>query len=53
VESALERYDVPGVAIALIKDGQVAYQAGFGVRDKDDGRRRSPHSHGCSRRRSG
>ena len=38
VESALERYDVPGVAIAVIKDGQVAYQAGFGVRDKDDGR---------------
>jgi len=38
VESVLERYDVPGVAIAVIKDGQVAYQAGFGVRDKDDGR---------------
>ena len=38
VGSALERYDVPGVAIAVIKDGQVAYQAGFGVRDKDDGR---------------
>jgi len=39
VESALQRYDVPGVAIAVIKDGEIAYQAGFGVRDAND---RSP-----------
>lgn len=27
---------MPGVPIAVIKDGQVAYQAGFGMRDKDE-----------------
>ena len=39
VESALQRYDVPGAAVAVIKDGKIAHQAGFGVRDMND---RSP-----------
>lgn len=35
VSSALDRYDVPGAALAVVKDGEVIYQAGFGVRDRE------------------
>ena len=38
VESALERYDVSGVAVAVIRDGKVVYQAGYGARDASNGR---------------
>lgn len=33
VEAARARFEVPGVAIAIVKDGQVVYERGFGVRE--------------------
>lgn len=32
-EAALEQWDVPGIAIAVVKDGEIIYARGFGVRD--------------------
>jgi CubicO group peptidase (beta-lactamase class C family) len=33
VEKAMEEYQVPGVAVAVVKDGEVVYLKGFGVRE--------------------
>lgn len=33
IEAARRRFDVPGVAVAIVKDGQVVYARGFGVRE--------------------
>lgn len=35
IELAMEQYDVPGVAVAVVKDGDVVYLKGFGVRNVD------------------
>lgn len=35
---SMARHDVPGVAVALIRDGQVAWAEGFGVTDRASGR---------------
>jgi CubicO group peptidase (beta-lactamase class C family) len=35
VESALERFEVPGVAVAVVKDGQVLVARGYGTRALD------------------
>lgn len=31
VESGMERWEIPGISIAVVKDGEVAYSGGFGV----------------------
>lgn len=33
IEKAMEEYQVPGVAVAVVKDGEVIYLKGFGVRE--------------------
>ncbi|TCZ88668.1 serine hydrolase [Lysobacter sp. N42] len=33
IEATRKRFDVPGVAVAIVKDGQVVYERGFGVRE--------------------
>ncbi len=33
IESARKRFDVPGVAVAIVKDGEVVYERGFGLRE--------------------
>src|SRR3546814_6959703 len=30
VEAAIQRYDLPGIAIGVIEDGKIAYAPGFG-----------------------
>jgi CubicO group peptidase (beta-lactamase class C family) len=35
IENALKVFDVPGMAVAVVKDGKVAYSKGFGVRRID------------------
>lgn len=37
VMSALTRYRVPGVAVALLQEGRVAWERGFGVADRGSG----------------
>lgn len=33
IEAARKRFDVPGVAVAVVKDGRIVYERGFGVRE--------------------
>ena len=33
IETAREEFDIPGVALGLIQDGQVVFEGGFGVRE--------------------
>jgi CubicO group peptidase (beta-lactamase class C family) len=33
VDSARKQFDVPGIAVAIVKDGQVVFEQGFGVRE--------------------
>jgi CubicO group peptidase (beta-lactamase class C family) len=33
VDSARKQFDVPGIAVAIVKDGQVVMEQGFGVRE--------------------
>ncbi|MDX1550929.1 MAG: serine hydrolase domain-containing protein, partial [Lysobacter spongiicola] len=33
VERVREAFDVPGVAVAIIRDGEVVLQRGYGIRD--------------------
>jgi CubicO group peptidase (beta-lactamase class C family) len=33
-KSVLEQYDVPGLAISIVKEGQIAYMKGFGVAEQ-------------------
>lgn len=33
VEAARERFEVPGIAVAVVKDGQVVFEGGWGVRE--------------------
>jgi CubicO group peptidase (beta-lactamase class C family) len=35
IPSLLEQYDIPGAAIAIIHDGELAWSAGYGVADLD------------------
>lgn len=38
VEKARKTFDVPGIAVAVVKDGQVVFAKGFGVRKLGDSR---------------
>ena len=38
VESSMEEWNVPGAAIAIVKDDKIIYERGFGVRDIADGK---------------
>ncbi|RDI99715.1 serine hydrolase [Dyella solisilvae] len=33
VDSVRKQFDVPGIAVAIVKDGQVVFEQGFGVRE--------------------
>jgi len=44
VQSILAEYKVPGVAIAVVKDGKVLYAQGFGFRDIQAGLKVTPHT---------
>ncbi|NLX09549.1 MAG: beta-lactamase family protein [Chloroflexi bacterium] len=33
IETALETYDTPGAAVAIVRDGEIVYANGFGVRN--------------------
>ena len=44
VESILAEYKVPGVAIAIVKDGKILYAQGFGYRDVQAGLKVTPHT---------
>ena len=33
IETAREEFDIPGVALGLIQDGEVVFEGGFGVRE--------------------
>ncbi len=35
IEQSMARFDVPGMAVAVVEDGKVAYAKGFGVRHLD------------------
>ncbi len=37
IEGLLEEWEVPGLAIAVVKDGEVIYAEGFGLRDVEQG----------------
>jgi CubicO group peptidase (beta-lactamase class C family) len=42
IPSQLEKFDVPGAAVALIQDGEVIYSKGFGVRNRETGQPFTP-----------
>jgi len=35
IETALDTYQTPGVAVAIVRDGEIAYASGFGVRNPE------------------
>lgn len=37
VEAVREAFDVPGIAVAIVKDGKVVLEQGYGLRDRDSG----------------
>jgi CubicO group peptidase (beta-lactamase class C family) len=37
IEMAMERWEVPGVSVAIVKDQEVVYAKGFGVRNLEEG----------------
>jgi CubicO group peptidase (beta-lactamase class C family) len=43
-QSILAEYKVPGVAVAIVKDGRVLYMQGFGFRDIQAGLKVTPHT---------
>lgn len=38
VESTLKAFDVPGIAVGIIKDGELIHSKGYGVRSLDNGK---------------
>ena len=44
VESVQEQFDVPGVAVAIVKDGQVVLERGYGVRKLGEPARVDAHT---------
>jgi CubicO group peptidase (beta-lactamase class C family) len=38
----MEEYDVPGLSVAIARNGSIAYAQGFGVADKDTGEKVTP-----------
>lgn len=44
VEKIIAEHKVPGIAISIVKDGQVLYAQGFGLRDVKNGLSVTPHT---------
>lgn len=44
VEAARKAHDVPGLSVAIVKDGKTIFAQGFGVADLDTGRSVTEHS---------
>ncbi|MFA5814423.1 MAG: hypothetical protein WC865_02240 [Bacteroidales bacterium] len=38
VESTLETFNVPGIAVTIVKDGQIVFAKGYGVRSLETGK---------------
>ena len=47
VETARAAFNVPGVAVAVIKDGKVVFEQGFGQRAVNDTRKVDAHTMFC------
>lgn len=43
-QATLEKYRVPGMAVGIVKDGQLIYSRGFGVADSKSGKPLTPQS---------
>jgi len=43
VEGVRKQFDVPGIAVAIVKDGRVVLERGFGARELEKGSRGRPH----------
>ncbi|WP_426111345.1 serine hydrolase [Massilia sp. PWRC2] len=44
VARTMQAFDVPGIAVAVVKDDQVVYSKGFGVDALGGGRKVDPHT---------
>lgn len=44
VESQMQRYQIPGASIAVIREGRIDWRAGFGYADKDKKIKVTPHT---------
>jgi CubicO group peptidase (beta-lactamase class C family) len=47
VERARNAFNVPGIAVAVVKDGRSVFEQGFGVRNVSDGKPVGPHTMFC------
>lgn len=45
IADAMEKFEVPGAAIAVVREGQVIYEKGFGVTDSESGAAIAPDTH--------
>lgn len=43
-QATLEKYHVPGMAVGIVREGQLIYSQGFGVMDSASGRSLTPQS---------
>ena len=44
VTQLMEAYDIPGVGLAIVEDGEISYVKGYGVRDVATGAAVTPES---------
>lgn len=44
VQAQMEALDVPGMAMALVRDGEIVYANGFGLRDRESGEAVTPQT---------
>lgn len=44
VEAARQRFEVPGIAVAVVKDGEVVLERGWGLRDREANAPVGPHT---------
>jgi CubicO group peptidase (beta-lactamase class C family) len=44
VEAAMEQFDVPGIAVAIVKDGEIVLEEGYGVRSLKNNKPMTEHT---------
>ena len=44
VEDAMEQFDVPGIAVAIVKDGEIVLEEGYGVRSLKNNKPMNEHT---------
>src|ERR1700677_4126251 len=47
VDQARQEFNVPGIAVAVVKDGTVVFEQGFGKRNLSDGKPVDAHTMFC------